>query len=170
MGFCCNFHSSIQFMHVHGWEMRIELEHYWSRMFMLLQDLPNNMIHQVAIKSLPQEWLWCETWCDDASKQYSKTIDLVSCCFSLHWILCVAWGVFNKHKIMGIGFRHAFRRFSLYWHSFPRLKWPLSPFGAEVKNVWCHFFFFLVPNTCLWHGARLNIGTALLFTSDSVWS
>ncbi|KAK7864404.1 hypothetical protein R5R35_000446 [Gryllus longicercus] len=40
------------------------------------QDLPNNMIHQVAIKSLPQEWLWCETWCDDASKKYAKTIDL----------------------------------------------------------------------------------------------
>lgn len=42
------------------------------------QDLPNNMIHQVAIKSLPQEWLWCETWCDDASKEKAKTIDLVS--------------------------------------------------------------------------------------------
>ncbi|XP_030027035.2 UDP-glucose:glycoprotein glucosyltransferase [Manduca sexta] len=40
------------------------------------QDLPNNMIHQVAIKSLPQEWLWCETWCDDNSKSYAKTIDL----------------------------------------------------------------------------------------------
>ncbi|XP_053601537.1 UDP-glucose:glycoprotein glucosyltransferase isoform X2 [Plodia interpunctella] len=40
------------------------------------QDLPNNMIHQVAIKSLPQEWLWCETWCDDNSKKYAKTIDL----------------------------------------------------------------------------------------------
>ncbi|CAH2229909.1 jg24519 [Pararge aegeria aegeria] len=40
------------------------------------QDLPNNMIHQVAIKSLPQEWLWCETWCDENSKQYAKTIDL----------------------------------------------------------------------------------------------
>ncbi|XP_031847873.1 UDP-glucose-glycoprotein glucosyltransferase [Nomia melanderi] len=40
------------------------------------QDLPNNMIHQVAIKTLPQEWLWCETWCDDASKRYAKTIDL----------------------------------------------------------------------------------------------
>ncbi|XP_011341647.1 UDP-glucose:glycoprotein glucosyltransferase isoform X1 [Ooceraea biroi] len=40
------------------------------------QDLPNNMIHQVAVKTLPQEWLWCETWCDDASKQYAKTIDL----------------------------------------------------------------------------------------------
>ncbi|CAG05920.1 unnamed protein product, partial [Tetraodon nigroviridis] len=40
------------------------------------QDLPNNMIHQVAIKSLPQEWLWCETWCDDASKAGAKTIDL----------------------------------------------------------------------------------------------
>lgn len=40
------------------------------------QDLPNNMIHQVPIKSLPQEWLWCETWCDDTSKQKAKTIDL----------------------------------------------------------------------------------------------
>ncbi|XP_022818717.1 UDP-glucose:glycoprotein glucosyltransferase [Spodoptera litura] len=40
------------------------------------QDLPNNMIHQVAIKSLPQEWLWCETWCDNDSKSYAKTIDL----------------------------------------------------------------------------------------------
>lgn len=36
------------------------------------------MIHQVAIKSLPQEWLWCEAWCDDASKVRAKTIDLVS--------------------------------------------------------------------------------------------
>uniref|UniRef100_A0A1I7XZC7 Glyco_transf_24 domain-containing protein n=1 Tax=Steinernema glaseri TaxID=37863 RepID=A0A1I7XZC7_9BILA len=40
------------------------------------QDLPNNMIHQVRIKSLPQEWLWCETWCDDGSKSTAKTIDL----------------------------------------------------------------------------------------------
>ncbi|XP_049887526.1 UDP-glucose:glycoprotein glucosyltransferase [Pectinophora gossypiella] len=40
------------------------------------QDLPNNMIHQVAIKSLPQEWLWCETWCDDGTKKHAKTIDL----------------------------------------------------------------------------------------------
>ncbi|OQV12944.1 UDP-glucose:glycoprotein glucosyltransferase 1 [Hypsibius exemplaris] len=40
------------------------------------QDLPNNMIYQVPIKSLPQEWLWCETWCDDASKVDAKTIDL----------------------------------------------------------------------------------------------
>ena len=40
------------------------------------QDLPNNMIHQVGIKSLPQEWLWCETWCSDSSKTAAKTIDL----------------------------------------------------------------------------------------------
>uniref|UniRef100_A0A6A7FWQ9 UDP-glucose:glycoprotein glucosyltransferase 1-like isoform X2 n=2 Tax=Hirondellea gigas TaxID=1518452 RepID=A0A6A7FWQ9_9CRUS len=40
------------------------------------QDLPNNMIHQVRIKSLPMEWLWCETWCDDDSKQYAKVIDV----------------------------------------------------------------------------------------------
>ena len=36
------------------------------------------MIHQVAIKTLPQEWLWCETWCDNESKKYAKTIDLVN--------------------------------------------------------------------------------------------
>ncbi|CAD5229283.1 unnamed protein product [Bursaphelenchus okinawaensis] len=40
------------------------------------QDLPNNMIHQVRIKSLPQEWLWCETWCSDETKKQAKTIDL----------------------------------------------------------------------------------------------
>lgn len=45
--------------------------------FFFLQDLPNNMIHQVPIKSLPQEWLWCETWCDDSTKKSAKTIDLV---------------------------------------------------------------------------------------------
>ncbi|XP_059174574.1 UDP-glucose:glycoprotein glucosyltransferase 1-like isoform X2 [Physella acuta] len=40
------------------------------------QDLPNNMIHQVAIKSLPQEWLYCETWCSETEKPRAKTIDL----------------------------------------------------------------------------------------------
>ena len=40
------------------------------------QDLPNNMIHQVNIFSLPEEWLWCETWCDQDSKKRAKTIDL----------------------------------------------------------------------------------------------
>lgn len=40
------------------------------------QDLPNNMIHQVAIKSLPQEWLWCETWCSSEGLKKAKTIDL----------------------------------------------------------------------------------------------
>lgn len=40
------------------------------------QDLPNNMIHQVAIKSLPDEWLWCQTWCSDSSFKSAKVIDL----------------------------------------------------------------------------------------------
>jgi len=40
------------------------------------QDLPNNMIHQVPIKSLPQEWLWCETWCSKDSLKDAKSIDL----------------------------------------------------------------------------------------------
>ncbi|KAL9537626.1 hypothetical protein MBANPS3_011610 [Mucor bainieri] len=40
------------------------------------QDLPNNMQHIVPIFSLPQEWLWCETWCSDESLKTAKTIDL----------------------------------------------------------------------------------------------
>ena len=40
------------------------------------QDLPNYAQHQVPIFSLPQEWLWCESWCSDGSKEASKTIDL----------------------------------------------------------------------------------------------
>ena len=40
------------------------------------QDLPNHMQHVLKIKSLPQEWLWCETWCDDASLSTARTIDL----------------------------------------------------------------------------------------------
>lgn len=40
------------------------------------QDLPNNMQHQLPIHSLPQEWLWCETWCSDESQADARTIDL----------------------------------------------------------------------------------------------
>ena len=40
------------------------------------QDLPNNMIHQVPIFSLPQEWLYCETWCDRSTLPQAKSIDL----------------------------------------------------------------------------------------------
>jgi len=40
------------------------------------QDLPNNMQFQLPIHSLPQAWLWCETWCSDADLASAKTIDL----------------------------------------------------------------------------------------------
>lgn len=40
------------------------------------QDLPNHMQRQIPIFSLPQDWLWCETWCSDASLETAKTIDL----------------------------------------------------------------------------------------------
>lgn len=34
------------------------------------------MQHVLKIKSLPQDWLWCETWCDDESLGVARTIDL----------------------------------------------------------------------------------------------
>ncbi|KAG6709705.1 hypothetical protein I3842_06G146800 [Carya illinoinensis] len=40
------------------------------------QDLPNYAQHTVHIFSLPQEWLWCESWCGNATKSKAKTIDL----------------------------------------------------------------------------------------------
>jgi hypothetical protein len=40
------------------------------------QDLPNFAQHMVKIHSLPQEWLWCETWCSLDSLRTAKTIDL----------------------------------------------------------------------------------------------
>ena len=33
-------------------------------------------ILQVPIKSLPQEWLWCETWCSTDELKNAKSIDL----------------------------------------------------------------------------------------------
>jgi UDP-glucose:glycoprotein glucosyltransferase len=40
------------------------------------QDLPNHMQAVIPIHSLPQDWLWCETWCSDAALKTAKTIDL----------------------------------------------------------------------------------------------
>ncbi|KAG9246004.1 UDP-glucose:glycoprotein glucosyltransferase-domain-containing protein [Calycina marina] len=40
------------------------------------QDLPNHMQAHLPIHSLPQEWLWCETWCSDESLKDARTIDL----------------------------------------------------------------------------------------------
>jgi UDP-glucose:glycoprotein glucosyltransferase len=40
------------------------------------QDLPNHMQMVLPIHSLPQEWLWCETWCSDEALGKARTIDL----------------------------------------------------------------------------------------------
>ncbi|RYP16984.1 hypothetical protein DL765_004826 [Monosporascus sp. GIB2] len=40
------------------------------------QDLPNHMQFVIPIHSLPQDWLWCETWCSDDSLASARTIDL----------------------------------------------------------------------------------------------
>ena len=40
------------------------------------QDLPNYAQTMVPIFSLPQEWLWCESWCSNDSLATAKTVDL----------------------------------------------------------------------------------------------
>jgi UDP-glucose:glycoprotein glucosyltransferase len=62
-----------------GDQLRIvynELSHDPSSLSNLDQDLPNYTQHQVPILSLPQSWLWCESWCGNATKAAAKTIDL----------------------------------------------------------------------------------------------
>jgi len=54
------------------------------------QDLPNYVQHQVPIFSLPQEWLWCESWCDQESKSRAKTIDLCNNPLRKEWKLDMA--------------------------------------------------------------------------------
>lgn len=40
------------------------------------QDLPNNLQRIVPIHTLPQEWVWCETWCSDTEKKLARMIDM----------------------------------------------------------------------------------------------
>jgi len=40
------------------------------------QDLPNYVQGDLKIFSLPPEWLWCESWCSNATKARAKTIDM----------------------------------------------------------------------------------------------
>ena len=40
------------------------------------QDLPNYAQHMVPILSLPQRWLWCQTWCSMDELKDAQTIDL----------------------------------------------------------------------------------------------
>ena len=40
------------------------------------QDLPNIVQDTVPIYSLPQEWLWCGSWCSDETLPFAKSIDL----------------------------------------------------------------------------------------------
>lgn len=40
------------------------------------QDLPNMLQNKLPIFSLPQDWLWCGSWCSDASRKRARSIDL----------------------------------------------------------------------------------------------
>ena len=39
-------------------------------------DINAMSLLQVPIKSLPQDWLWCETWCSKETLKTAKSIDL----------------------------------------------------------------------------------------------
>ncbi|THH06125.1 hypothetical protein EW145_g4303 [Phellinidium pouzarii] len=53
-----------------------QLSHDPNSLANLDQDLPNNLQREVPIFSLPEDWLWCETWCSKDRLHRAKTIDL----------------------------------------------------------------------------------------------
>jgi len=76
------------------------------------QDLPNYAQTHIPIHSLPQEWLWCESWCSDESKATSKTIGA-----------CVGGG---RGREGGAG-SHRTQTFNAACHSFPNPPFPPTP-------------------------------------------
>ena len=69
------------------------------------QDLPNYVQHHVPIFSLPQEWLWCESWCSNETKSSAKTIDL--CNNPLHKEPKVSMAKVRAYKVDILNQSHA---------------------------------------------------------------
>lgn len=86
------------------------------------------MIHQVPIKSLPQEWLWCETWCDNASKAKAKTIDLV---------LTMQLKNFFKTSILSRKVNHLVFLYRLHFNWFIALFWETIPLNLVHTFIGC---------------------------------
>ena len=60
------------------------------------QDLPNFIQHIIPIYSLPQHWLWCETWCSDETMNSALTIDLCNNPYTKKSKLDVAFNRINE--------------------------------------------------------------------------
>ena len=69
-----------RFRQLHGGDILRKYYQFLSRdknsLANLDQDLPNFAQPVLPIYSLPQNWLWCETWCSDDTIEKAKTIDL----------------------------------------------------------------------------------------------
>ncbi|EPQ15921.1 UDP-glucose:glycoprotein glucosyltransferase 1 [Myotis brandtii] len=107
----------------------------------MYSDLPNNMIHQVPIKSLPQEWLWCETWCDDTSKKRAKTIDLCNNPMTKEPKLEAAvrivpeWQDYDQ-EVKQLQIRFQEEKAAAAWGKEPRVDGRRLGFGKDAPQVW----------------------------------
>lgn len=108
------------------------------------------MIHQVPIKSLPQEWLWCETWCDDASKKRAKTIDLVKLLQYIVWgvgvgaCLLLHLGVHQTCQVV-IQKTSSWKESSLFFRQTVAL-FHSSQFKDVPLDIHSEFFFLLISS------------------------
>lgn len=95
------------------------------------------MVHQVSIKSLPQEWLWCETWCSDDTKKDAKTIDLVSFIhFYIKTVISILKGVGLIFPNVSLACCEIFRSILIGWL-------------IVISNPWCVDQGQIVTGVCV---------------------
>ena len=70
---CCNHHSAQHSAACMGAEFSNQTRKSGQS---IVISPPLSLSQKLEICLLSQEWLWCETWCGNATKEYAKTIDL----------------------------------------------------------------------------------------------
>ena len=78
------------------------------------QDLPNYAQHQVPIYSLPQEWLWCESWCSDDSKAQVRPILLLLLFISIDYLSLSLFSMYRLRRLISV-IIHYIKNPNLIW-------------------------------------------------------
>ena len=93
------------------------------------------MIHNVPIKSLPQDWLWCETWCSMETKPSAKTIDLVRAeTINVHFDLILPLSLLPPFSLSSPSLLSLFSLFSLSLLFPPSLSLLFPPSLSQCNN------------------------------------
>ena len=97
---------------------------------------------------MPQEWLWCETWCGNATKSYARTIDLCNNPLT------------KEPKLEGA------RRIVKEW---PGLDEEVATFTAQVQDVWISGLYRSVAARHVSFSSIRCLCSADMYGCDTFW-